>query len=85
MKILDFVHEYHDGCLKDPRQQSTKVEKIKSMNHELSETYKIIENSCLSMFLDAFEDHNKIHPNELFLLLSKKNIAISNVTQTHYF
>ena len=30
MKIYDFAHEDHAGCLKDPRQQSTKVEKLEN-------------------------------------------------------
>jgi len=29
MEIHDFAHEDPAGCLKDPRQQSTKVEKYK--------------------------------------------------------
>ena len=38
IKIRDFAQEYRGGCLKDPRQQSTKVRKMKNIDHELSET-----------------------------------------------
>ena len=63
MKIYDFAHEDHAGCLKDPRQQSMKVYKIESMDHELSKTSKIIQNRSLSMILGTSEQHNKMQQN----------------------
>ena len=48
---------------KDPRQQSTKVEKIDSLNHEVSKTLKIIENGSLSTILGASEQHHKNQAN----------------------
>ena len=59
MKSWDFGGEDHVGCLKDPRQQSTKVEKSKNIDHEVSKTSKIIQNGSLSMILHAFEHGNK--------------------------
>ena len=58
-KINNFAHEDHVGCLKDPHQQSMKVVKIKSTNHEVFKTSKIIQNGSLSMILGASEHHNK--------------------------
>ena len=43
-KIQYFRQEDPGGCLKDPRQQSTKIKKLKNMNHEVSKTSKIIQN-----------------------------------------
>ena len=61
IKIQDFDRDDPTGCLKDPRQQSTKVEKVKNMNHDVSKTSKIIKNGLLSMILDVFEHENKNH------------------------
>ena len=63
MKTYDFAHEDPVGCLKDPRQQSMKVEKMKSMNHEVFKTQKIIENGSLSMILGASEEHHTHQAN----------------------
>ena len=59
MQIPDFARDDASGCLKDPRQQSTKVEQSKNMNHNVSKTSKIITNGLLSMILRAFEHSNK--------------------------
>ena len=59
MKILIFATKDQAGCLKDPRQQSTKVKQSKNMNHKLSKTSKIIKNGPLSMILHAFEHTNE--------------------------
>ena len=67
------------GCLKDPSQQNTKVEKSKNMNHELSKTSKIIKNGPLSMILHAFEHSNKnakIQKKITSFTAIKKNIAL---------
>ena len=69
MKIQEFHLRNCCGCLKDPRQQNTKVKQSKNIDHELSETSKIIENGLLSMFLRSFEDHNENRPNELFSMV----------------
>ena len=58
-KIQYFRQEDSGGCLKDPRQQSTKIKKLKNMNHDVSKTSKIIQNDSLSMILDVFEHSNK--------------------------
>ena len=63
MKIQDFDRDGPTGCLKDPRQQSTKLEKRKNMNHDVSKTSKINKNDSLSMILDVFELSNKNHKN----------------------
>ena len=74
----NFVRDDHADCLKDPRQQSTKLEELKNINHELSKTSKIIQNDSLSMILGPFEHH---HKNPKFqkkyqaLVLPKKNTA----------
>ena len=74
MKIYDFAHEDPAGCLRDPRQQSTKVSKIENMDHQLSETSKIIQNGSLSMILGASEQHNKKQKNNKFHYDQKKTL-----------
>ena len=58
-KFINFSRRNPPDCLKDPRQQSTKITTSKNMNHELSKTPKIIKNGPLSMILHAFEHINK--------------------------
>ena len=43
--------------LKDPRQQSTKVEKLETVVSELSKTYKSIQKLWLSKKLHEFEEN----------------------------
>ena len=58
-KIQYFRQEDPGGCLKDPRQQSSKIRKRKNIDQELSKTSKIIKNTSLSVILDTSEQHHK--------------------------
>ena len=82
MKFPDFVRDDPAGCLKDPRQQSTKLEKLKNINHEVCKTSKFIKNGCLSLFLhdmylNTVAEIWKITNFDGFWYYQKKNTAIS--------
>ena len=50
-------HPDWDGGAKDPRQQSTKVEKIENTTSELHRTYKIIQKLRLSKKVHELDEN----------------------------